>query len=143
MLHEEASFPVIVTVMLTFNQAETAAAQKAAESARSNTRQGGGGGGGRMGGRGDSRNFSGYNQPVPNQVGMDDLRRLKGGSNRTMSGNVSLGPGGPSSLFNTGRSSSGRARLGPGGSLTRGGEDSGASSRTGTPPTRESANAFA
>ena len=93
-----------------------------------------------MAGRGDARNFSGgYNQQTSNQVGMDDLRRLKGSANRTLSGNVTLGP---TSMFAS-RSNSGR-RLGPGGSLGRPGEDSGASSRTGTPPTRDAshANAF-
>lgn len=71
---------------------------------------------------------------------MDDLRRLKGSANRASSGNVMLGP---TSMFSS-RSNSGR-RLGPGGSLGRAGEDSGASSRTGTPPTRENtshSNAF-
>ncbi|KAH6627612.1 hypothetical protein F5144DRAFT_603867 [Chaetomium tenue] len=117
-------------------EAEAAAAQKAAESARSHQRgpPGGGGGGGRpMGGRGESRNFS-YNNSVPNQVGMDDLRRLKGSSSRTSSQNPSFGP---TSMFNS-RSNSGRTRLGgPGGAFGRAGEDSGASSRTGTPPVRD------
>jgi translation initiation factor 4G len=63
---------------------------------------------------------------------MDDLRRLKGSANRTSSGPISLGP---ASMLSS-RSNSGR-RLGPGGYLGRPGEDSGASSRTGTPPTRE------
>ncbi|KAK9775034.1 hypothetical protein SCAR479_08308 [Seiridium cardinale] len=120
-------------------EAEAAAAQKAAEAAaKSNQR----GGGGRLPmGRGDARQFSsGYAQQAPNTVGMDDLRRLKGSANRNSSGNISLGP---TSMFSS-RSNSGR-RLGPGGSLSRGAEDSGASSRTGTPPVREaqsSTNAF-
>lgn len=98
-------------------------------------------------GRGDSRNFSGGygNQPPVdyqrNTVGTDDLRRLtKGGSTRASQPLGSFGPGG--SLFSS-RSNSNRK--GPGGSLTRPGEDSGVSSRTGTPPTKESAtsaNAF-
>jgi translation initiation factor 4G len=116
-------------------EAEAAAAQKAAESARSHQRgpPGGGGGGRPMGGRGESRNFS-YNNSVPNQVGMDDLRRLKGSSSRTSSQNPSFGP---TSMFNS-RSNSGRTRLGgPGGAFGRAGEDSGASSRTGTPPVRD------
>lgn len=113
-------------------EAEAQAAQKAAESARSNQRGPPGGRGPHVG-RGDNRNFSGYNQPVPNQVGMDDLRRLKGTANRSASQNVSFGP---TSMFNS-RSNSGRSRLAPGGSFGRPGEDSGASSRTGTPPTRE------
>ena len=109
--------------------AEAAAAAKAQESVRSNQR---GGGPGRPPiGRGDARNFSsGYTQQTSNQVGMDDLRRLKGSASRTSSQNVTLGP---TSMFSS-RSNSGR-RMGPGGSLGRPGEESGASSRTGTPPT--------
>lgn len=120
-------------------QAEAAAAQKAAENARSNYR-GQAGGRSHTGGRGDARNSLQFQQPTSNHVGMDDLRRLKGSASRTASGNVTLGP---TSMFNS-RSSSGRnTRLGPGGSLARGAEDSGASSRTGTPPTQASTNAFA
>ncbi|GAB0135569.1 hypothetical protein EsDP_00003902 [Epichloe bromicola] len=112
-----------------------AAAAKAQESARSNTR--GGPGGRAPMGRGDARNFSGgyAQQQTSNHVGMDDLRRLKGSASRTPSQNVLLGP---TSMFSS-RSNSGR-RLGPGGSLGRPGEDSGASSRTGTPPTRDTTN---
>lgn len=91
-------------------------------------------------GRGDARNFSTGNfQQNSNQVIGDDLRRLKGSANRSSSGNVTLGP---TSMFSS-RSNSGR-RMGPGGALGRPGEDSGASSRTGTPPVREnsSSNAF-
>jgi len=132
------------------SQAEAAAAQKAAENARGNQR--GGGGGGRMQmGRGDSRNFSNQygNQPPvdyqKNTVGMDDLRRLtnKGAANRQSGQQMSFGP---TSMFSS-RSNSGR-KMGPGGSLSRTGEDSGASSRTGTPPQQKekesatSANAF-
>jgi translation initiation factor 4G len=130
-------------------EAEAVAAAKAAENARGSQR--GGGGGGRMQmGRGDSRNFSNqYNQPPvdyqKNTVGMDDLRRLtnKGGANRHSSQQMSFGP---TSMFSS-RSNSGR-KMGPGGSLSRTGEDSGASSRTGTPPQQKekesttSANAF-
>ncbi|KAK2604816.1 hypothetical protein N8I77_007716 [Diaporthe amygdali] len=119
-------------------EAEAAAAQKAAENARSSYR--GQAGGRSQGGRGDARNSLQFQQPTSNHVGMDDLRRLKGSASRTASGNVTLGP---TSMFNS-RSSSGRnTRLGPGGSLARGAEDSGASSRTGTPPTQASTNAFA
>ncbi|ETS76378.1 hypothetical protein PFICI_11765 [Pestalotiopsis fici W106-1] len=116
-------------------EAEAAAAQKAAEAAKTNQR----GGSGRFPmGRGDARQYSGgYPQQAPNTVGMDDLRRLKGSVGRTASQNISLGP---TSMFSS-RSNSGR-RLGPGGSLSRGAEDSGASSRTGTPPTQSSTNAF-
>jgi translation initiation factor 4G len=131
-------------------EAEAAAAHKAAESARSS--RGGGGGGGRMQmGRGDSRNFSnsyGNQPPVDyqrNTVGMDDLRRLTKGGNaqRALSQHQSFGP---TSMFSS-RSNSGR-KMGPGGSLSRTGEDSGASSRTGTPPQQKEkestahANAF-
>ena len=101
------------------------------------SRRGGGGGGRPPVGRGDARNFSGGGQyglmPPPDQrntVGMDDLRRLgsRGGSRQISS----QGPAtfGPSSNF-----------LGPRGSNTRRSglagaqkDDSGASSRTGTPP---------
>lgn len=113
-----------------------AAAAKAQESARSNTR---GGPGGRIPmGRGDARNFSGgYAQQTSNQVGMDDLRRLKGSASRTSSQNPMLGP---TSMFSS-RSNSGR-RLGPGGSLGRTGEDSGPSSRSGTPAPTSNTNTF-
>ncbi|PGH16720.1 hypothetical protein AJ79_01593 [Helicocarpus griseus UAMH5409] len=91
--------------------------------------------GGRMPtGRQDSRNFSGYGNQAPppdfasSKVGSDDLRRLKTARNTNQP--VSFGP---SSMFGS-RSNSGRRNLGPGGNLVRGGEDSGASSRTGTPP---------
>ncbi|KAL7796251.1 hypothetical protein V8C43DRAFT_321036 [Trichoderma afarasin] len=117
-------------------EAEAAQAAKAQEAAR--TTQRGGPGGRPPVGRGDARNFSGnFSQPVSNQVGMDDLRRLKGSSvNRTSSSNVTLGP---ASMLSS-RSNSGR-RFGPGGALGRPGDDSNSSSRAGTPgPT--SSNAF-
>ncbi|RBQ73454.1 hypothetical protein FVER14953_07105 [Fusarium verticillioides] len=118
-------------------EAEAAQAAKAQEAARTNQR----GGGRPPVGRGDARNFSaGYAQQTSNQVGMDDLRRLKGSANRTSSGNISLGP---ASMLSS-RSNSGR-RMGPGGYLGPRGEDSATSSRTGTPPTRENtshSNAF-
>ncbi|KAK4200560.1 hypothetical protein QBC40DRAFT_296539 [Triangularia verruculosa] len=122
-------------------EAEAAAAQKAAENARSNQR--GAPGGRPMGGRQDSRNFS-YANAAPNTVASDDLRRLKGSSNRSSSQNMASF--GPTSMFNS-RSNSGRRMGGPGGAFGRAGEDSGASSRTGTPPVsqRDSvshANAF-
>lgn len=118
-------------------EAEAAAAQKAAEAARSNTR---GGPGRPQIGRGDARNFSGYATQAQNQVSKDDLHRLKGGANRISSSNLTLGP---MSMLNS-RSNSGR-RLGPSSSLSRGAEDSAASSRTGTPPVRDaqsSTNSF-
>ncbi|KAI1769077.1 hypothetical protein GGR53DRAFT_517503 [Hypoxylon sp. FL1150] len=119
-------------------EAEAAAAQKAAEAARSNQRGGGGPGRAQIG-RGDARNFSGYSQqPQSNQVGMDDLRRLKSSTSRTTSNNLTLGP---MSMLGS-RSNSGR-RMGS--ALSRGAEDSAASSRTGTPPVRDaqsSTNSF-
>ncbi|UKZ52406.1 hypothetical protein TrVGV298_006182 [Trichoderma virens] len=118
-------------------EAEAQQAAKAQEAARTNQR-GGPGGGRPPVGRGDARGFSGnFSQPVSNQVGMDDLRRLKGSSvNRTSSSNVTLGP---ASMLSS-RSNSGR-RFGPGGALGRPGDDSNSSSRAGTPgPT--SSNAF-
>lgn len=132
-------------------EAEAAAAQKAAENSRGNQR-GGGGGGNRMPmGRGDSRNFGNQygNQPPPdyarNTVATDDLRRLTkaGQANRQSSANLQFGP---TSMFSS-RSNSGR-KMGGGGSLGRTGDESGASSRTGTPPQQKekesitSANAF-
>ncbi|KAI0540788.1 hypothetical protein GGR58DRAFT_520910 [Xylaria digitata] len=117
-------------------EAEALAAQKAVEAARSNQR----GGGRAQLGRGDARHPGAFPQSAPNQVGIDDLRRLKGGASRPSSTNLTLGP---MSMLNS-RSNSGR-RLGPGGSLSRGADDSGASSRTGTPPVREtptSTNSF-
>lgn len=84
-------------------------------------------------GRGDARNFSGYGNQVPPQdfasskVGSDDLRRLR--TTRTSNQPMSFGP---SSMLGS-RSNSGRRNLGPGGNLVRGSDDSGASSRTGTP----------
>jgi translation initiation factor 4G len=109
--------------------------QRVAENARSR-------GSSRMAGlgRGDGRNFSGGNQVMPppdthSRVGMDDIRRLGRGSSRQTSsqGTISFGP---SSMFNTNRGSNTRNKtLGvPGGLLSRTGEDSGSSSRTGTPP---------
>ncbi|EFX02624.1 eukaryotic translation initiation factor subunit [Grosmannia clavigera kw1407] len=115
-------------------EAEAAAAQKAAEAARSTSQRGPGGRSG-MGGRNDNRNFS-YSQPVQNQVGMDDLRRLKGSASRIASSSVpTLGP---TSMFAS-RSNSGR-RNGPGGSFGRPGDDSGPGSRAGTPLTRSDSN---
>ncbi|KFA75200.1 hypothetical protein S40288_00149 [Stachybotrys chartarum IBT 40288] len=115
-------------------EAEAAQAARAQESARNSQR--GGGGGRPPAGRGDARNFSaGYSQQTSNQVGIDDLRRLKGSAGRTSSQNVTLGP---ASMFSS-RSNSGRRMP----AFGRPGEDSGASSRTGTPPVRDShSNAF-
>ncbi len=99
-------------------------------------------------GRGDGRNFSNnYNNMPPtdhqrNTVGMEDLKRLtKGGATRNTSATMSFGP---TSMFSS-RSNSGRKM---GAAMGRTGEDSEASSRTGTPPQQKekesvtSANAF-
>lgn len=69
-----------------------------------------------------------------NTVGMDDLRRLGRGGSRQASqaGPSSLGP---PSMFGP-RGSNTRKPLGPSG-IGKAGEDSGASSRTGTPPAQK------
>lgn len=88
----------------------------------------------------DSRNFSGFgNQGPPqdfamNKVGTDDLRRLR--TTRTSNQPMSFGP---TSMLGS-RSNSGRKNLGPGGNLVRGGDDSGSSSRTGTPTGKKEDN---
>lgn len=137
--HVERAKTLCTDILL---QAEAQAAAKAAEQSRSNNNRGyQGQGQGRYGsGRGDSRGGHGGFAPNPasNNVAMDDLRRLKGSASRAASGNVTLGP---TSLFNS-RSNSGR-KMGPGGSLTRGADDSGGSSRTGTPGPAASSNTFA
>ena len=96
---------------------------------------GGGGGGGRMPlGRGDARSGYSGNQTMPapqsNSVGMDDIRRLGRAGPRQPS---SQGPAsfGPPSMFAARGSNTRKSTLGV---LGRGGEDSGTSSRTGTPP---------
>lgn len=87
-------------------------------------------------GRGDARNFSGGygHMPPPDsassRVGTDDLRRL-GSANKSRVASQQSATFGPSSMFGS-RSNSGRKAFGPGGALTRGGEDSAASSRSGT-----------
>ncbi|KAL4785790.1 hypothetical protein BJX76DRAFT_355838 [Aspergillus varians] len=112
---------------------EAARAQQEAELERQR-QQANRGSGGRPMGRGDSRGFSsGYGQAPPpdyasSKVGSDDLRRLR--TTRNTNQPMSFGP---SSMLGS-RSNSGRKNLGPGGNLVRGSDDSGASSRTGTPP---------
>ncbi|KHJ31694.1 putative eukaryotic translation initiation factor 4 gamma [Erysiphe necator] len=115
-------------------EAEAAAAQKAAESAR-NSQRGGGGGGNRMSmGRGDSRNFSNQygNQQMSdsqrNIVPIDEIRKLSTKTNNPRSSNQTFAP---STLFS--RTNSGR-KMGASGAINRLGEDSGISSRSGTPP---------
>ncbi|XPS73738.1 hypothetical protein M3J07_005865 [Ascochyta lentis] len=124
---------------------EAVAAQQAAEMERSRSQRGGGGGRLPMG-RGDARSFSGGGMMPPQDTGgrvqMDDLRKLsKGASARGLSNTGSLGP----SMLGS-RSGSGRRGLGPG-MMGRGGDESGNSSRTGTPPIQKEkstahANAF-
>ncbi|KAL8720629.1 MAG: hypothetical protein Q9225_002529 [Loekoesia sp. 1 TL-2023] len=126
-------------------RAEAAEAERQKEvqrQAEAGARRGGGGGGRPPMGRGDARQFSGGGQygmmPPPdyqrNIVGMDDLRRLgRGGSRQTsQAGPPSLGP---PSMFGP-RGSNTRKPLGPSG-IAKAGEDSGVSSRTGTPPAQK------
>ena len=94
-------------------------------------------------GRGDARNVSGGNQygmmPPPdyrgNTVGMDDIRRL---SSRNASRQVSSQGTvfGPTSMFGSARGSNSRRGMGPS-VVSRANEDSGASSRTATPPAQK------
>lgn len=117
-------------------------AEKDAERSRQQSQRYGGGG--RMHtGRNDARNYSGGGHhtgmmPPPdvqrNTVGMDDLRKLsrQAGSRQSNQG-TTFGP----ALSFSSRSNSGRKPLGPGASLRVGGEESGTSSRTGTPPTQK------
>jgi translation initiation factor 4G len=85
-------------------------------------------------GRNDSRNYSGSPSMQPNdysrnQVGMDDLKKLAGRNRPNAGSSTSLVPSG----LLSNRSGSGRRGLGP-----PTGEQSGQSSRTGTPPVKES-----
>ncbi|KAL8993552.1 MAG: hypothetical protein Q9169_006260 [Polycauliona sp. 2 TL-2023] len=105
-------------------------------------RRGGGGGGRAQMGRGDARQFSGGGQfgmmqPPEyrgNIVGQDDIRRLGRGGSRQASttGAPTLGP---PSMFGP-RGSNTRKPLGAAG-MSRAGEESGASSRTVTPPAQK------
>jgi translation initiation factor 4G len=88
-------------------------------------------------GRGDARSFSGnMGGPPPdyhrNQVGIDDLKKLTRGARTNPSSGASLGP---SSMLSSSRSGS-RRGLGPPRA-----DDSGPSSRTGTPPVKEKESA--
>lgn len=118
--------------MFTNFSTQAARAQQEAEMERIRQQANRGGGRPPMG-RGDARNFSGFGNQAPppdfasSKVGSDDLRRLR--TTRTSNQPMSFGP---SSMLGS-RSSSGRRNLGPGGNLVRGSDDSGASSRTGTP----------
>lgn len=121
-------------------QAVQAEREKEMQRQQDSSRRGGAGGGRPPVGRGDARNFSGGGQygmqPPPdhhkNTVGMDDLRRLgsKGGSRQVSSqGQPTLGP---TSMF--GPRGSNTRRPGMAGAQK---DDSGASSRTGTPPAQK------
>ena len=94
-------------------------------------------------GRGDARNFSGgdqYGMMAPpehlkNTVGKDELKRLSsraGSRQASFQGNTVFGP---TSMFAT-RGSNTRKTLGPS-AIGKGGEESGASSRTATPPAQK------
>ncbi|KAF2653260.1 hypothetical protein K491DRAFT_521874 [Lophiostoma macrostomum CBS 122681] len=115
------------------NEALQAAQAQEMERTRSNQR----GGPRSQMGRGDARSFSGGGMMPPpdypsGRVQMDDLRKLsKGASGRSTNSSAQLGP----SLLGS-RSGSGRRGLGPGGLIGRG-DESGASSRTATPPTQK------
>ena len=107
---------------------------------------GGSGGSGRLPmGRGDARNFSGSQygmMPPPdyqrNTVGVEDLRRLGSrGSSRQANAQTSNTVLGPTSMFSSRGSNNARNRpLGPSG-IVKPGEESGGSSRTGTPPAQK------
>lgn len=112
---------------------EAVAAQQAAEMERTRSQRGP-----RMPmGRGDARSFSGGGFMPPQdyptgRVQMDDLRKLSKGASGRAANNPGLGP----SMLGS-RSGSGRRGLGPGSNLMGRGDDSGASSRTGTPPVQK------
>ncbi|KAF1986963.1 hypothetical protein K402DRAFT_420620 [Aulographum hederae CBS 113979] len=114
------------------------AAQQQADMDRQRSNQRGPGGRPPMGGRNDTRNYSQNNHnsmPPPQTVGRDDLLKLtKGASSRNFSQGGGPGTLGPSSMFGS-RSSSGRKGVGLG-PIGRA-EESGPSSRTGTPPVKE------
>jgi translation initiation factor 4G len=133
---DEGKGPMTISEL---HEVEMRKAQQAdLERQRSNAR--GGPGGRPPAGRGDARSFSqGGMQPPPdyhrNTVQMDDLKKLTRGARSANQGSgLSLGP---SSMLGS-RSNSGRKGLGP---LSRGADDSGASSRTGTPPVKEKESA--
>ncbi|KAL1894491.1 hypothetical protein Cpir12675_003617 [Ceratocystis pirilliformis] len=112
-------------------EAEAAAAAKAAEAAKMT--RGSGHGHGRMPmGHGDARSYSNGHggHANSNQIGKDDLKRLRGAATTRSSGHsTTLGP---PSMLTSSRSNSGRTRLAPITMMSRGNEDSASSSRTGT-----------
>jgi translation initiation factor 4G len=115
-------------------RAEAERKQQADEAARlAQQANRGRGGGGMPMGRGDARSFSGYGGVPPpdnsNRVATDDLRRL-GARNVTRNAS-NVGGMGPAMM---GPRANSRRGLGPGSLMSRGADDSAASSRTGTPP---------
>ena len=135
--------PAFLFLLLTQLQAAQAEREKELQRQAETSRRGGGGGGRPPQGRGDVRNFSGPGQyggsmqpPADYQrniVGMDDLRRLgsKGASRQVSSqGQPTLGP---TSMFGAPRGSNTKR---PGLAAAQK-DDSGASSRTGTPPAQK------
>jgi len=120
---------------------EAQRAQQAAEMQRIASQANRGGGGRMPMGRGDARSFS-YNQQPPadhssSRIGTDELRRLGNRASRNPSHAAGPSSFGPTSLL-SGRTNSGpRRNLGPSASLLSQREDSGNSSRTGTPPVKE------
>ena len=140
--HRLVNHPAFWFPLLTELQAVQAEREKELQRQADSSRRGGGGGGRLPMGRGDARNFSGTSQygnmqpPADyqrNVVGMDDLRRLgsKGASRQVSSqGQPTLGP---TSMFGAPRGSNSRR---PGLAAAQK-DDSGASSRTGTPPAQK------
>ena len=100
------------------------------------SRRGGGGGGRPPVGRGDARNFSGVGMMPPpeyrNTVGIDDIRRLQNRNTSRQASTQQVPTLGPSSMFASARGSNTRKPL-----FGKPGEDSSASSRTGTPPAQK------
>ena len=100
------------------------------------SRRGGGGGGRPPIGRGDARNFSGGGMMAPPEfkstVGLDDIRRLQNRNTSRQTSSQQAPTFGPSSMFASTRGSNTRKPL-----FGKAGEDSGASSRTGTPPAQK------
>ena len=141
--HRLVNYPALFFSLLTQSQAVQAEREKELQRQADSSRRGGGGGGRLPMGRGDARNFSGQGQygnmqpPADyqrNVVGMDDLRRLgsKGASRQVSSqGQPTLGPS--LSMFGAPRGSNTKR---PGLAAAQK-DDSGASSRTGTPPAQK------
>ena len=112
--------------------------QKELQRQADNSRRGGGGGGRMPLGRGDARQFSGgpnFGAPPPDfqsKVGADDLRRLGSRANTRQVSSQGQPTFGPTSMFNSNRGSNTRKPL----ALAQK-DDSGSSSRVGTPPAQK------